>query len=105
MHARRKDGNHDECRDAAQAAGWRVVETYKHPGMLDIIVSKHGVITVWVEIKLPGKKWTPAERELMTTWRGEMITVYGAQDTVTQLALIEQKFAPLLQALRRELPF
>lgn len=92
IYARKKDANHDAIREAVRRSGWSVIETYQHPGMLDMLAARDG-ITVWIECKMPGAKLTAAERRIVECWPGIVIVAYSPDDAVTQLRLCTERFA------------
>lgn len=83
IYRRRKDTEHDAVRDALRAAGWYVVETYQHPGLLDMLIARDRLV-IWVETKSPRGRLTIAEQRLIESWPGHVIIAYSPHDAVEQ---------------------
>lgn len=93
IYRRKKDAVHDEVRDALRAAGWTVIETYRHPGLLDMLAARDRVV-VWVEAKSHHGSLTDAESRLIDSWPGYVIVARSADDALSQARRIlrEQRY-------------
>jgi len=86
-YARKKDRTHDAVVSALRAAGYRVLETYQFPGLLDAwALSKTGKWAMF-EIKSPGGKVTEAEQEFLDCYGGYV--VYSADQALEIMYALE----------------
>lgn len=82
-YARKADINHAQIRDGLRACGWRVIDVFRFPGMLDLMCVARGRF-FWFEVKQEGAKLTPAEErtfEFMAD-TGLCHVVYSLEDAI-----------------------
>ena len=82
--ARRIDLNQQQIVAELRSLGYSVRHTHTiGHGFPDIAIGKNG-ITVLVEIKRPGEKLTPDEREFFEIWKGAAIVATSTEQVHEQ---------------------
>lgn len=72
-YARKADRNHAEVREVLRGCGYRVKDTFRFPGMLDLLAMSKSGILVFFEVKMPGESVTEAERDFIAEFGGHVV--------------------------------
>ena len=79
--ARKKDATHVACAVAFRRLGYSVMEIWRAPKCVDLVVAKHG--RAWIiEVKAPGEKLTPEQAKLLLEWQGPSAVVESVEDVL-----------------------
>lgn len=96
FYTRKADGNQAEVVAALRAAGKSVHALHRvGQGFPDLLVADEE-LTALCEVKQPGERLTPDEREFFEHWRGHKFIATSGQDAVNKFAAL--KYLP--QGLR-----
>lgn len=79
--ARKKDENHDDVVDMLLRTGWSVLETYRAPKCVDLVIAKAGR-TLIAEVKALGEPLTKDQAELFASWQGEKVILRTIDDVL-----------------------
>ncbi len=87
MRAARTDSNQQAIVDAYRAVGWVVFDTHRTGGGYpDLHIAKDGR-SILIECKVPGGRLTPAEREFIENWPGELYVVRSVDEALEAVGL------------------
>ena len=83
IHAKRRDLNHAEIRDALRAVGWSVYDSGSvGKDFPDLVVGAAG-LTFLVEIKSAAGRLSEGQQEFARLWRGgRVIIAYSAEQAI-----------------------
>lgn len=82
------DQNQAEIIAALEAAGCSVANTSRlGDGFPDLVVARPGGLALPMEVKMPGKKLSKAERKWHDAWRGQVAIVYSVEDALKVMGL------------------
>ena len=70
------------------------VEIYRLHQPLDLLVRLHDGTIIMIEVKVPGGKYTPAQRRFLDAWEGSPIFTVRTTDEARKVIQMCQSFLP-----------
>lgn len=90
----RVDGNQREIVEALRKAGCSVaILSDVGKGIPDLSVGYLGR-TIWMEVKSPGGKLTPAEEKFRDNWHGSYAIVHNIDEALEAMGILEERRLP-----------